>query len=338
VGESLQFGVYYTLRNPDRRPIRELYAEVLDNAALIESLGYDFVFVAEHHFMDIGCMPGVLPMLGAIAARTSTIKIGTYVLVLPLHHPMRVAEDVAVLQEVSQGRVVLGVAGGYRPEEFAGYGVDRSQRGRLMDDGIAAIRRAWNPPAGVDPTDAGPGVVLTPVPEPAPPIWVGGFAPAAVDRAVRLGDGYMIGGAGAVPSDEPYGYYVDALARHGKTQADVPLIGNRIAHVAATDEQAWTEARESVLTRFNAYAQWFKESGDTAVVGNQAVAGTEGLPRDQFVIGSPATCIESIRTYRAKFPVDILTFDANQPGLDPAAARRGLELFAREVIPAFSSP
>lgn len=90
------------------------------------------------------------------------------------------------------------------------------------------------------------------------------------------------------------------------------------------------------MTRFNAYAQWFEESGDTAVAGNQEVADPEGLPRDQFVIGSPETCIESIRRYRARFPVDILTFDANQPGLDPAAARRGLDLFAREVVPAFA--
>ncbi|MGH2367455.1 MAG: LLM class flavin-dependent oxidoreductase, partial [Chloroflexota bacterium] len=141
----MEFGLLYDFRNPKRweRPAPEVYAEQLEQIAYAEHLGFDSVWITEHHFTDDGYTPSVLTLAAAIAARTNRIRIGTWVLLLPLHNALRVAEDAATVDILSNGRLDLGMGLGYRPEEFAALGVDRRQRGRLMDEGVDLIRRAW---------------------------------------------------------------------------------------------------------------------------------------------------------------------------------------------------
>jgi alkanesulfonate monooxygenase SsuD/methylene tetrahydromethanopterin reductase-like flavin-dependent oxidoreductase (luciferase family) len=228
--------------------------------------------------------------------------------------------------------MILGIAAGYRQEEFAALGMDRRRRGRAMEAGVGILRQAWqraNLP--VDGVEGGVNVVPKPLSSSGPPIWIGGFSPPAVDRAVRLSDGYLLGGAGAVRSASPHALYREALARHGKTQADVPLIGNRVVHVSDTDEQAWDEARLAIFNRHNTYARWFKAARDQP--GSDEVATPEDLPRHDYIVGSPETCVRLIREYRTQFDVDVLTFDANQPGLALKDSLRSLEMFAKHVMP-----
>jgi probable F420-dependent oxidoreductase len=330
----MEFGVYYTLRNPQGREVNAFYREVLDRAETIENLGYDGIFLGEHHFMAEGCVPSLLPLLAAFAVRTTRVRLGTNVLLLPLHHPLRVAEDAAVVDVISGGRLTLGVAAGQRPDEFAAFGANRQARGRAMEEGISLIRAAWSQgPIDFD-GDLYQVHGVDVVPKPAfgpPPIWIGGFARAAVDRAVRLGNGYLIGGAGPIASTEPYQRYREALDRHGRSQAEVPLIGNRIVHVAETDAEAWTEAQEALLYRHNSYARWLAEAGD--MTGNRVVAAVDELPREHYVVGSPQTCVRLIQEYRDHFPVDVMYFDGNQPGLSGDTALRSLQLFSQEVMP-----
>jgi alkanesulfonate monooxygenase SsuD/methylene tetrahydromethanopterin reductase-like flavin-dependent oxidoreductase (luciferase family) len=329
----MKIGVYYTFRDLD--PADDTgasYQEALDHVQAVEDLGYDYAFVAEHHFIDAGAMPSPLTVLGAFAAVTTHIGLGTYVVVLPLHSPIRLAEETAIVDRLSAGRMVLGIAAGYRREEFTALEMDRSQRGRAMERGVGILRQAWKrAPLPVEGVEGGVNVVPKPISEAGPPIWIGGFSPPAVDRAVRLGDGYLLGGAGAVRSGGPHALYREALARHGKSQADVPLIGNRIIHVGDTDEDAWAEARMAIFNRHNTYARWFKAAADQP--GNDEVATPEDLPRHDYIVGSPETCIRRIHEYKQQFNVDVLTFDANQPGLALKASLRSLELFAKHVMP-----
>ena len=121
----MKFGIWYHLRNPERwkQPAQDLYRKTLDQIVAAEKLGYDSVWVSEHHFTDDGYLPSSLLFLAAVAARTTRIRLGTLILLLPLHHPLRVAEDAAVLDILSNGRVDLGVAAGYRVEEFEAFEV-----------------------------------------------------------------------------------------------------------------------------------------------------------------------------------------------------------------------
>jgi alkanesulfonate monooxygenase SsuD/methylene tetrahydromethanopterin reductase-like flavin-dependent oxidoreductase (luciferase family) len=332
----MEIGVYYTF-NAGRAPApgTDVYGEFPDHVRKVDDLGYDYAFVAEHHFVSQGVMPS--PMLAVAVAATVTrrIRVGSHLVLLPLYNPVRLAEECAILDRLSGGRMILGVGAGYRPEEFAAYGVPRSSRSRRMEDGIGILRTAWSDDLlRSEENEAGVSVVPKPSTPGGPPIWVGGFGPQAIDRAVRLGDAYLMGGAGAVPSDEPYERYRQALDLHGKTQSDVKLVGNRIVHCAETDEQAWDEIRLAILDRHNKYAGWFETAKDRP--GVKPVSTPEELSRDEYIVGSPATCIRLLEKYLARFPVDVLLFSANEiPAGTLNSSLPALELFAREVLPAF---
>ena len=142
----MKFGLWYHLRNPPqwKEPWDTLYSRALEQIGAAETLGYDSVWTSEHHFVEDGYLPSSLVFLAAAAGRTDRLRLGTLVLLLPLHDPIRVAEDTAVLDLLSGGRVDLGVAAGYRVEEFEVFGVPHRERGKRMDEAVAILRGAWS--------------------------------------------------------------------------------------------------------------------------------------------------------------------------------------------------
>jgi alkanesulfonate monooxygenase SsuD/methylene tetrahydromethanopterin reductase-like flavin-dependent oxidoreductase (luciferase family) len=132
--ENLNIGLLLPFRNPPRwrRPFPEFYAEQFAQAQYAEQLGYDEIWLTEHHFAEDGYSPAILPIASAIAALTKRIRVGTFLVLLPLHNAVRVAEGAAAIDVISNGRFDLGVGQGYSPGEFAGYGINRKARaGRL---------------------------------------------------------------------------------------------------------------------------------------------------------------------------------------------------------------
>jgi alkanesulfonate monooxygenase SsuD/methylene tetrahydromethanopterin reductase-like flavin-dependent oxidoreductase (luciferase family) len=329
----MRFGVYYTFQSDAPEDLPEVYERSLDQVPLVEELGYDYAFVSEHHFVEDGYLPALLPMLAAFAARTSRIGIGTYLALLPMHNAIRFAEDAAVVDRISKGRLTIGVGAGYRPAEFRGFDLDRTKRGPLMEHALTTLKRSWADGEVLE------GIEVFPKPAHPIPLWVGGFARSAVDRAVRLGDGYMIGGArekvvkeGVPDPNTPFGAYMTALEKHGRTAEEVPLIGNRVVHVAPTDDQAWDEIGEYVMQQHNTYAKWFEEAGEK---GGGTVGTLDDLPIDDYIIGSPETCRRKIESYREALPIQTMTFNARISGVPWDVATRSLELFANEVMPHF---
>ena len=120
-----RFGVCYDFRNPPDSgvPDRQLYAEALDQVAWLDGLGADIVWFTEHHFVDDGYLPSWIPVASAMAARTTHVRFSTDICLLPFNHPVRLAEDLAVLDQISNGRVEIGTGMGYAPHEFRGFGV-----------------------------------------------------------------------------------------------------------------------------------------------------------------------------------------------------------------------
>jgi alkanesulfonate monooxygenase SsuD/methylene tetrahydromethanopterin reductase-like flavin-dependent oxidoreductase (luciferase family) len=140
----VKFGIWLDFRNPRpwRRPWTEVYEESVDLAVSAESWGFDSVWFSEHHLVDDGYLPALFPVIAAVGARTRRVRLGTAMLLAPLYHPLRLAEDAAVTDLLTGGRLDLGLAPGYRHEEFANLGVPREQRGARTEETVEVLRRA----------------------------------------------------------------------------------------------------------------------------------------------------------------------------------------------------
>ncbi len=266
-----------------------------------DRLGFDGVWLSEHHLTGDGMLPSPLVMAGVLAARTSRIRVGTNILVLPLHHPLRVAEDAAVVDLVSGGRLSLGVGQGYSEREFAAFGVDRRRRGALLEEGVRVIREAWSE--------------VAPRPHGKIPIYVAGVTEAGLRRAARLGDGVII--YCATPGD---------LIARRKLLDQVagnppPLICTGIMHVDDDPDRAWADAAPGI-----AYLE-----GEIASYG-----GTEPPPlhREDYLVGTPDDVAARLIALHEATRFVHFAHWLRLPTLSHDAAMRSLELIAGRVIPA----
>lgn len=333
---KLRFGLWYDFRNPPkwRRPYTEIYAETLDQIIWAEKNGFDDVWLQEHHFHEDGFSSSVIPIAAAIAARTKTIRIGTAVMLLPLHNPVRVAEDGATIDILSEGRFQLGVGNGYVVEEFESFGISRKERGGRSNEGLEIIRRLWE---GETLTFEGKyyqvynaKLAPEPVQKPRPPLYVGGFSPAGVERAARYGDGFL----GTGPIKQLYDHYIAELKNLGKQTKNLTVGGGYFWLIPSEDpEKTWNEAVEHVLYQLNGYAEWFEKAGMPLL---PQIRDSEHLRElGLFNVVDVDTCIEMIRSYINEAPLTHYYSFTVPPGLPASWVQPYLELFASKVIPAF---
>lgn len=169
------------------------YADAAPLAVAAEEAGFDSFWVTEHHGLPDGYLPSPLVLAAALSSVTSQIALGTGVLLAPLHHPVRLAEDAAVVDRLSSGRLLLGLGIGYAEHEYRAFGVDPATRGARLDALVTALRDAWTGEPFDSPGLGLTGVRVTPTPTGHLPVWIGGYAPKAVRRAGLLADGHLVG-------------------------------------------------------------------------------------------------------------------------------------------------
>jgi alkanesulfonate monooxygenase SsuD/methylene tetrahydromethanopterin reductase-like flavin-dependent oxidoreductase (luciferase family) len=333
----MKFGLVYDFRNPERwrRPFGRRATQVPRRIRLVERLGYDAVFVTEHHFIDDGYCPSPLVALGAIAARTRRIRLGTWVALLPLYHPLRLAEDAAVVDQLSGGRLELGMGLGYREEEFAGYGIPlRHRRGR-MEEGVEVLRRAL---AGERFSFTGRyfqlrDVMVTPPPCQQPfPLWLAARSPVTARRAARLRADLMLVGPPSV-----YEEYVAALRAQAEDPSCYRLLGLLPWAVAEDPERYWAEAGPHFAYMAGLYGQWYSQRGD--LPEDRQWRQWTGWSPDDFrragmvLVGTPEQVKEGILAATRLLPYDYIVSWATLPGQNPKRAMESLELFARQAMP-----
>jgi alkanesulfonate monooxygenase SsuD/methylene tetrahydromethanopterin reductase-like flavin-dependent oxidoreductase (luciferase family) len=330
---NIGFGLVTCQRNPadpESRDDATIYAQAVELATEVERAGLDSYWVSEHHFWDDGYLPASLPLLAAAAAVTERITLGTAVLLAPLADPVRLAEDAAAVDLISNGRLVLGLGLGWREEEFAGFGVDPRRRVPLLKDTIATLRAAWDPDGVVGEA----GVIVTPKPSRAggPPIWIGGFVDAAVERAAALADGFVA----SVPP-----WSLDDLERHAGTlrSAARQVEVSAFADVFVSDgpEDAWDLVRD-----YQWYSRW--KYSDTA----EAHGPRHGRPpalappipseedaRAGSYVGRPEEVLDGLRALAAHVsPGGHLILRSYYPGLPWELQREQVRLLgelAREL-------
>lgn len=311
------------------RTFARRYADILRCAELAEELGFDSVWLTEHHFAADGYLPSALPMAAAIAARTRRIMLSTAAILAPFHHPLRLAEDAAVVDQLSGGRLILGLALGWREEEFRGFGIPVRERARRLEETVAVLRLAWS---GKRFSFTGrhfqfDRVRVTPVPAHPIPVWIGAGSPRSIERAAAVGDGYVAS--------------MTTLADFAQKLA----LANRAAHAAARRDftlatmlDAWVgpvdpEVRAGFWYKTDVYRLW-REGQDVPDADLRVPATPPDLPTP-FLHGEPAALIGELAPYLRLAHGRELTLIVrlHYPGMTydrTAAAMRG---FAGSVMP-----
>ena len=329
----MKFGVHYDLRNPinSGRRTPELYRQTLEQIRLAEQLGLDDVWLSEHHFVDDGYLPSLLPFAGAVAAQTDQINVGTNILLMPFHHPIRIAEDCAVVDNISDGRFMFGAAVGYRREEFETFGVNRRLRGSITEEAFEIIRLCWSETEFdyIGKHFNFKGVRCTPKPanETGIPFWVGAHLGEAIKRAARIGDGLLGGGP------EGRSAYVEALKEYGK-DFENPRIASAGRFIFCSREPAkdWTKLSEHALYQIRLYASWFSEAGES-IFGEPPKDIPDLEARGIYRVGTPEEIAELIKNEFLAAPYERYFFFPIWPGVDVDMANSSLRLFAEEVVP-----
>jgi alkanesulfonate monooxygenase SsuD/methylene tetrahydromethanopterin reductase-like flavin-dependent oxidoreductase (luciferase family) len=338
----MKFGIgLFSLQTHHENPIS--YAEIcrntLEQVRLAEEVNFESAWISEHHFLEDGYCPSPLVLASAMAAVTNRIKIGSSGIILPLYNPIRVAEDTALVDNISNGRFNLGVVLGYRKDEFDGFGIPMKQRPSRMEEGIDIIVKSWTEEnfshEGKRYRLSNVNVTPKPVQKPHPPIYIGAFEEPAIRRAGRLGYPLIIGpGRTMQMVSDTLRFYDDAAQKAGKNPNSIEHILLREAYIAEDRKKAKEEANRYIISMY----KYYFSLGVKMFVRGKQLTGLDDpmfdyLPEDRFIIGDPEDCIREVKRYRDELGINYITCRMVFPQATHETISRCIELFGKEVIP-----
>ncbi len=319
-------GVRYDLRCApfDTTTSADLMATALDQCAWADRLGFATVTLSEHHGSPDGYLPSPLVFGAAVAARTRNLRLVIAALIAPLYDPIRLAEDIAVLDVVSGGRVVPVVSGGYVESEFRTFGKRLAERARVMEGIIPLLERAWT---GEPFLHDGVTVRVTPRPvqRPRPPIFMGGGSAAAARRAARHADHF-------IPTlPEFFAIYREERVKLGKSDpGPLPRTTGNFLYLAEDPDAAWERIAPYAMHEMNAYGKWMTDAGTAGPY--QPVRDPDALrATGQYPVMTPDELIEAARGMSG---MDAILFHPLMGGMDPELSWASLRLFEAKVLPA----
>ena len=321
----VSMGIRFDFRNPAfaGTTMAERYGAALEMCEWAEGHGFDSITLSEHHGCDDGYLPSIFAFGAAVAARTSSARIRLAAVIAPLHDPIRVAEDAAVVDHLSKGRLDIVLVNGYVPSEFEGFGKSMSDRVKLTTEAVVTLRQAWT---GEPFRYRGRTVRVTPRPfqQPGPPIWLGGSSDGAARRAARIADAFL-------PTLPQYwDTYREEMRALGKADPG-PLMPGTAAYVHVTDDPdaTWAQVARHAAHDMNEYGRWAAESG--AVTGYEPVADPEVLRNmGMYRVMTPQQCIDMVTAAG-----DESTFMLHplMGGVPPTLAWENLRAIETQVLP-----
>jgi alkanesulfonate monooxygenase SsuD/methylene tetrahydromethanopterin reductase-like flavin-dependent oxidoreductase (luciferase family) len=369
----MNFGLYHAFRNPARwaRPFPTVYEEVIEQTVRSEQLGWGSVWLMEHHFVEDGYVPSLMPVLAALAMRTTRLRLGTFALNLNLQHPIRLAEDAAVVDILSGGRLEMKVVPGYAPHEYEGFGIPWEDRAPLFEEQLQIVLDCWNRERfsfdGRFYSLKDVACTPKPVQSPHPKLYYGSWTRYSMRRFVRYfcqPDG--IDGGLSVPAavgptgdmgwdldaQETDGFETSPLAytrqdleaAFGEQGVALTDVADRIyngstammwMHVCDDPERGWELIKDHALHLYNIYRPWTLQAGEREPFHTNVWSDD---PRRHFVVGTPHMCIEKIESFLSRFArrPDYFLLGMHLPGMAHDDVMSSIERFSREVMPHFA--
>ncbi|MBI2802988.1 MAG: LLM class flavin-dependent oxidoreductase [Gammaproteobacteria bacterium] len=334
---TLPVGYFPCTQDPPKgEHVARMIDEIVEQAELCERVGFDGFFFTEHHQQEDGYLPAPVLMAGLVGMRTKRIKVGTCVLLAPLYHPIRLAEDIAVVDQATKGRFITAAGIAYQPGDFTAFGVNSKQRVGRTEEVVEVLRKAWTGRPFSHPSKYYKieNVRVTPVPyQPGgPPIWLAGWVPKGIERAGRLADGWIADPIQSLPVIKEYtNQYRAAAKKHGR-KPYVCLMRDCV--IGDTRRQCVDKSEMTMVTHrwyhgFGAYApdKYLKDIKRTEDLTFDKVA------QDRLIAGSPAECLAQLKMWQEEIKPDYLMLRMRQLGEPPQAeALRDIRMFGEQVI------
>ena len=347
----MKFGLFFLCEQPPWQGSRAALRDAIDQAVYADALGFDAVWIAEHHFSEYGVAPDVAVLAASLLQRVTRMRIGTAVSILPFSHPIRTAESFAMVDVLSDGRLDFGVGRGYQPAEFAGFGVPMAESRVRFDEALEIVRRVWTEDRvtfeGRFFTLRDVRVLPKPVQKPHPPIWAAAVSPESFPEMARRGLRIL-----AAPSITPpalmkqsYDTYrrVWGESGHPPEQLEIPAL--YFVYVGASEPRARREPEQSAMWYFDTIRRLIAPEDPKEVAegyGFYAKARRhlgridyERLYGDVLLFGDAARVTERIRFLRDELGVTYLMCWMNFGGLASDLARDSIRRFAEQVMPKF---
>ena len=322
----MKLSLRYDMRLPSfGAPAADAYEAAIAMCEWGDRLGFETVYLAEHHGADDGYCPSPMIMGAAIAARTTRMRLHFSALLAVLHDPIRLAEDLAILDVISRGRVEATLGIGYRPHEYRMFGIEKARRVQVLDEVMDVLEQAWT--GEPFPYRGEPVVVLPrPVQRPRPPLYIGGSSPASAMRAARRGDNYFPAGTPGLREQ----YEQERIRLGLPVPPRQPAKGPLVLYVSDDPERDWPVVFPHVAYTSNANSTWSRERG-VGATPYPAIETVDDLRKSpQFAVVTPDECVD----LAVRLGDDAeLTFQPLMGAMPPEIGWRGLRLFESAVLP-----
>lgn len=335
----MRFGLIIRGQYPQGDDMRVRLKEDLDAAKLAEDLGYDLIGKGSHYSSHPFQAIQQIPYLCQVAMIAPKLRLCPSVVLLPLHSPLHVAEELASLDIMCGGKMIFGAGIGYREVEFNAFGTTMKQSGKRFEECLDAVKRLWTEDFvtmegsyfKLDHANC----TVQPLQKPMPPVWIGANANVGIRRAARVADAWMINPHNKIETiAEQMEVYKRALDDAGKPfPAELPMM--RECFVARSRAEAIRLAQPYLETKYKAYKDWGQ---DAVMPGADAFsADFEDLMNDRFLFGSPAEVTEQILTMQRRFAFNTLVLGIHWAGMPATLVNEQMQLIAEEVFPAVRS-
>jgi len=310
--------------------------EILAEAQAAEASGWDGCFITEHHQQADGYLPNPLLMAGLVGMKTQRIKVGTCVLLLPLHHPVHVAEDCAVIDLATRGRLILSIGVGYQPHDFDAFEVPVAERATRTEEALEVMRHCWS---GKRFSYSGKhfhykDTLVTPTPfqQPGPPVWMASWTPPGLRRAGKMADGWIADPVQCLPVIKDYATRYRTAAQKAGSNPYICLM--RDAVIANSMKEAETESGPTMYTHrfYFQYGAYVPDEYLKDVKRPEDLSFAKAA-KDRLIVGSPDNCLEQLQRWQAEIQPDYLILRFRQPG-GPSHQKtlEAIRLFGEKVI------